>query len=373
MSVRIYDENFSDLATITASSEQTAFPLTNAFNAQRRSKVWRTNGYWQVTSSNNSIVFNEGGSDLTATIAAADYTSSTSFFAAIKTALEDVGAGTYTVSADATNLKIVISKTSGGTFSILWSDAGSTAADLLGYDDTSDDTGWLEYTADELKINTSEWVQWDFGVSSNPSAFALIGSRNQSIQISPSASITLYGNETNNWSSPSATLSLAYDDNAIYSSNPDGLWGDGNAYRYARLEIIDPSNANGFVQVGALFLGDMFNPTRGRVQFPFSGQYVDLSTTSFSEGGQSFSDVRPKSEVFTISWLGLTVSEKVELDALFQSFGTSRPFFVEFDSTASFFQTANDSVRYVKFQNSPSYQLVSPGNFSCSMTLREEL
>jgi len=373
MGVRIYDENFSDLATITSSSEQTAFPLSNAFNAQRRSKIWRSNGFWSVTSSNNTIVFSEGGGNLTATIAVDDYTSSTSFYAAIVAALEAAGAGTYTVYSDATNLKITIQQLTGGTFSLLWTDAATTAADLLGYSDAADDTGGLIYTADALVIGTSEWVTWDFGVSSNPQAFALIGGRNESIQISPSATITLYGNETNNWSSPSQTVSLSYDDNAIYSSAAAGLWGSGNAYRYARLEIIDTANANGFIQVGAIYLGGMFDATRGRVQYPFKGQYLDLSVTSFSEGGQSFSDIRPKSEVFNISWLGLTISEKEQIDAMFATFGTSLPFFIEFDSSAAFFSSSNDSVRYVKFAQPPQYELVSPANYSCAMTLREEL
>ncbi len=114
MGTRIFNNNFSDLATITSSSEQTAFPLTNAFNAQRRSRVWRSNGYFNITSSNNTIVFRESvGVDLTATVAIGVYTSRTAFFAAIKTALEAVGAGTYTISEDASTLKTVITQTPG--------------------------------------------------------------------------------------------------------------------------------------------------------------------------------------------------------------------------------------------------------------------
>lgn len=375
MGVRIFDDNYSDLATITGSSEQAAFPLTNAFNAQRRSRVWRSDGYWNITSSNNTIIFRESvGVDLTATIATGEYTSTSSFYAAIKAAFEAAGARTYTISQDSTTLKTVIANDGGSAvLELYWSNVLTTMGELLGYDTGSDDTGSFTYTADALVIHTSEWIQWDFGLSSNPKAFALIGIRNASLQISPSATLTLSGNETDNWSSPSAQINLTYDDEVIYSVNTAGLWGSTGSLRYARLEITDKDNANGYVQIGSLFLGDYFDPTRGRVQFPFAGQYVDRSVTTFSEGGQSFSDIREKTEVFTIQWFGLTISERTDINDIWLKFGTSLPFFIQFDPEANFFSTVNQSIRYVKFQNEPRYDLVSPGVYSCNMVLREEL
>ena len=122
-----------------------------------------------------------------------------------------------------------------------------------------------------------------------------------------------------------------------------------------------------------MFLGDFFEATRGAVQYPFSGQYVDRSVTTFSEGGQSFSDVRDKAEMFNITWFGLTVAEKEEIDILWLDLGTSNPFFVQFDPDTAFSSAGNKLIRYVKFSAAPSYDLVSPGNYSCKMTLREEI
>ena len=59
---RFFDSNFADLnilANVDKSSEQAAFPLSNAFNNKRRAKVWRSDGYYVVTSANNGIVFRE--------------------------------------------------------------------------------------------------------------------------------------------------------------------------------------------------------------------------------------------------------------------------------------------------------------------------
>lgn len=378
MGVRIFNDNFIDpnlVSSQTESSEQAAFPVSNAFNFQRRSKVWRSNGYWDITSSNNTIIFRETtGVDLTATVATSGYTSTTALYAAIKTALEAAGASTYTIAQDATTLKHKLTSDGsggGGIFEIYWSNASTTMDTILGFSSDEDDTGALTYTADALTIHTSEWITWDFGISTLPNAFALIGGRNSPIKISPSATITLSANETNVWTDPTASLSITYDDEVMYSVSSTGLWSE--ALRYARLEITDTDNTEGYVELGALYLGDFFDPSRGRVQFPFNSVYVDNSVTSFSEGGQTFSDIREKTEVFTIRWFGLTTAERELINTLWLSFGTSQPFFVQFDPEAAFFTTVNKSIRYVKFQGEPTYELVSPGNFSCRMVLREEL
>lgn len=376
MGVRILHNNFLDTSLVshqTQSSEQTAFPVSNVFNFQRRSKVWRSNGYWEITSANNTIIFRETlAVNLTATVAVGEYTSSTTLYAAIKTALEAIGDSTYTVSTDTTTLKVkIVSNGSGGggVFQIDW--ITSTMGSTLGYATTEEDTGALTYIADQLKIHTSEWIKWDFGISTLPKAFCLIGARNSPIKISPSATIKLQGNETDIWTSPSSEITLDYQDDVIYSINEAGLWDE--ALRYARLLIQDQDNPQGYVQIGSLFLGDYFDAIRGRVQYPFSGIYIDSSLTTFSEGGQSFSDIRQKTEVFSISWFGLTIADRENIDDLWDNLGTSNSFFMQFDPDTAFSSSGNKLIRYVKFQNAPSYDLVSPGNFACKMVLREEL
>lgn len=87
MSVRLFNDNLLKLANLNnmrVSSEKGQFPVANVFNVQRRSKVWRTDGYYKVTSTNNEIIFQEtDGVDLTATIAEGEYTSITSFLTAV--------------------------------------------------------------------------------------------------------------------------------------------------------------------------------------------------------------------------------------------------------------------------------------------------
>jgi hypothetical protein len=375
--VLIMTNNFLDptvVSNTTVSSEQTAFPASNVYNAQRRSKVWRSNGYWEITSANKTLIFRETTSvNLTATLTEGSYASDALLFAEIKSKMQSAGSSTYTLSRDTTTSKVKFASNGiggGGIFEIIWTSSTGMAS-LLGFDSTESDTGSLTYIADELNIGSGEWFKWDMGISTNPKAFILIGKRNEAIQITPSAIIKIQGNETDYWTSPTFEQTLVYDDSAISSISTNGL--HTQELRYWRLLITDINNANGYCEIGCLFLGDYIDMTRGAVQFPFNGKYVDRSITVFSEGGQSFSDIREKTEEFSIEWFGLTIAEKEQIDTHFNEYGTAVPFFISFDNEEIFSTNSNYYIRYVKFSDEPSYKLVSPGVYGCSMALREEL
>jgi hypothetical protein len=377
---RIFWDNYVDLDLLAGSdvsSEQAAFPVTNAYNTQRRSKVWRSNGYFNVTSSNNVIVAREtsGGPDLDATIAEAEYVSTTTFAAAIKTALEAVGDSTYTVTiseADGYRVKIV-SNGSGGTgvFHLMLTDVGFTAASLLGFGTDADLTGAsLTRTADFLRINSEEYIEWDMGLPTNPQGFCLIGARNSPIQLSPGGTYKLQGNYTSNWTSPDSSTTLTYADNAFFTSASGGLGTD--SYRFWRV-LFEDQNPNGYLEVGAFQLGDYFNPDRGRVQFPLQVSQVDLTDTLFSEGGQSYADIKEKTATYSVKWRGLKKEDIEEIENQFARYGTGVPFFVNIDADATYSTSSQRRVLFCKFASEPSYELVSPNNFECNMIFREEI
>lgn len=377
--IRIMTDNFIDLDIVsnaTVSSEQAAFPIANIYNTQRRSKVWRSNGHYLIDATNNTIVFRETAStDITATITSGEYTSFALLAAEIKTQLEAGGASTYTIDKVTTTKKIRFTSNGvGGTglFKIIWTSTAVTqaTATMLGFLSTEDDTGFLTYTADELTTGNEEWIKWDFGISTNPKAFCLIGPRNSPIKISPSATLTLQASETDIWDVPSYEAVLTYNDEIISKFSTTGLHTE--ALRFWRLLIDDVHNPNGYVEVGSIFLGDFFTPTQGAAQFPLQGQYVDRSMTIFSEGGQSFSDVREQTENISFTIANLTVSEKEEIDVIFKAVGIAQPFFISIDPNAAYSSSTN-YIRFVKFENAPQYSLDSAGLFSCNFNLREEL
>lgn len=377
--VRYMTENFIDseiIASRVASSAQASFPITNIENKQRRSKVWRSAGYWNIISgTNDTIIFRETAlTNLTATIADGEYTSASSFFAAIKSALEAVGASTYTVS-HTTDYKIQITSNGsggGGIFELIVTNVGFTAEAELGYANTTDFTGALTYQGDFLRIHGSEgeWIRWDMGLSSNPQAFIMTGPRNRALKISPTAIIKLQGNETNNWTSPSYQATLTYDDSVIIKSSTTGL--HTNSLRYWRLSIQD-QNPLGYIEIGAAFLGDYIAPTQGSVQFPFSSDYVDRTETLFSEGGQTFSEIREKTQSFSLRWSHLNYTGIEQFDDIFNEFGTGVPFFIHYDADTVFNSKTNKAVRYVKFQAPPRYALERPNFFTTEQTFLEQL
>jgi hypothetical protein len=364
------------LANSEVSSEQTAFPVENAYNKNRRSKVWRSNGYFNVTSTNNKIIFRESaGVDLTATITVGEYMSQTTMCAAIKAALEVAGDSTYTVTnSSATAWKFtIVSNGSGGTgvFHLMRADVLFTAASMLGFGTSSSLTdSSLTRTSDYLTINSEEWIEWDMGLETNPKVFILIGPRNSPLKLTPSGTFKLQGNESNNWESPSFETTLEYNDKALFYEDEDGI-GD-QAYRYWRVLFSD-QNANGYIEVGAFFLGNYFAPQRGRPQFPFEIQPVDRTQTIYSEGGQTYSDVGQPSAQYSIEFLALEKEDVEELEDQFVEYQTGRPFFVVMDNDGVFSSSPQRRIIFGKFAEPPRISLLRPNIFSAQLAFREEL
>jgi hypothetical protein len=250
-------------------------------------------------------------------------------------------------------------------------DADFTAATVLGFSTASDITdATLTRTSDYLAINSEEYIEWDLGISSNPKGFALIGPRNMPLKLSPGGTYKLQGNHTSNWSSPAFEATLIYNDNALYVTDEDGLADD--PLRFWRFYMQD-QNPNGYLEVGAFMLGNYFNPTRGRAQFPLSITLTDSTEILFSEGGQSYADIKEKSAIYSVQWDGLKKEAIEELEDYFKVYGTGTPFFVALDSDAAFSSSAQRRVLFCKFAAEPDPTLISPNNWSMKMLFREEL
>jgi len=375
---RIFDDNFVELDLLNAfssSSEKTDFPKENALDGLRRTKLWRTDGAFDIRAGSNTIVFEEtAATPLTATVVATTYTNITSLLAAIKVALEAVGGSTFTIDTDSSTSKIRFASDGAGgagILNLLWSDAGSTAmGGILGFD-TVDQTGALLYIADELRISNGEYLQFDLGISSNPGSFAFIASRNTPIPISPAATIRLQGNETTNFDNPTTDLTIPYNEEVIGLSSLTGLGTD--AKRYWRMRIEDFENPNLFISVGFVFLGDFFTPSQGAVQFPFTEETIDRSTSIIAEAGQIFSDQRDQTDSFPFSFRFLTTPEKEDLKFIWTKFGSHTPFFISMDSDANFSTVFNKNLRYVKFRAQPRFQLQRPNLWAMTVDLLEVL
>lgn len=109
----------------------------NAAGAGVTAAVVKENSKFVISSSNNTIIFNDG-TDKTATIAAGTYTGS-ELATAIQTALNTAyGSSVFTSSYDSAAYKFSITNGSPSSVNFLWGNASTTAEQILGFDPVTD-------------------------------------------------------------------------------------------------------------------------------------------------------------------------------------------------------------------------------------------
>lgn len=382
MSMLIFDTRLTNPDTVAnsyESSQKAAFPGTNAADINRRRKTWRSNGCFEIVDGENTLVFREqAGVDLTATVTSGTYASDALFLAAVKTALEAVGVGTYSVSRDGTTNRIVIEQTVAGgatVFQLRLADAASAdLAAILGFDVSAHLTGATEYEADLIVIHTSEWLKWDFGFPANPSGFLACADRNSPLQISPSAVVKLQAAWTDNWATPAEEWTITFRDFLLGYYRAAGIAEDvPEGYRYWRMQVVDPQNVDGFVEFGVVFLGTHLITTQGCPAFPFDAPNEDGTEIAFSESGQTFAGRRPGRQRFNLNWEKLDNASAEMLQAMWEEYGLHTSFVIAMDPDSVFSSDGVQWMKVVKFERDASPRLVSPGLWSCGWVLREEL
>lgn len=378
MSVKVcYPNYFSSerYSTLTASSAATGFAVTNLEGTVRRSKVWRSAGYFNVTSSNNVIRFRDasGGADKDATIAVAEYTTDAAFLAAVDAAMEAAGLANYTVTRSSTTKKLTFtSDLSGGAsaFELRCADAAFTARTLLGFEAVNT-SGSGSYTTDNVRIHTDEFVMLDLGVAFNPKAFALFGPRNEPLRISQTATVKIQGNATNSWTSPAYSTTLTHTDFGMAVHSATGLHTTG--LRYWRVHIQDVDNARGYIEISSLLLGDTLTLTQGCPQFPLDVNEIDLSKVTRTMSGSSFAAMMGRTMEVVLDWQFLTKSEIESLRDLYADVGLGVPFHLILDPDEVFSTDMERWVLQVLFAEPMPSKLDRPNQWSSSWTVVEDV
>lgn len=350
------------------SSEDIEHKADDIYNDDSLGSVWRTRGYWLISSSNDTIVFRDESSvDIEATIDSGEYHSDAAFFAEIKSKMEAEGAHTYTISRNADTKKIRIAS-SHSFFEIRWTDAANNMAELLGFPPSPNSTGATidsetndyGYNAATIALHTEEFLQWDFGSPVKPSYFAAIGQPNDDLKLTSGATMQLQFNNTSNFSSPSQTINLTYNTRGLFLVDEDGICDD--FYRYARFRVVDRENVFGFLEFAKISMGSFLNITKGAVQFPLTIQGIDKSTTQESLSGQLSSVERSTTHSVSMRWFALDAPNKDRLwDHFFRDYKTARSFFIFLDRDAVFSTSAARSFIYARYANDPSFRLVNRG------------
>lgn len=320
---KILDYNwcFSDTVSITATSENVNFPASN-LRQQTRAKVWRSYGYFQITSTNKYIDFIEGaGSELTAEIPEGNYTVA-ELEAEIKTQMEAVGALTHTCS---------FSRSTGlWTFSVststidLLTDTGTNAANsvynTLGFDDATDYTGDDSYTGVRIALHTVERVVFDL-ISTEPvDTVVLLFDKTEGTKLTDDAVIKVKASATNNFDVVTAVdETVTIDDQHM---NGFAQFATDQSYRYWCVEITDPENTNLYVELPLVFISNALQLSRN-VESGFDWITQDQTDVFKTDYGHVYTDVYPMLTRFGISFKLLEDTDVYLLQDMFELVGKS--------------------------------------------------
>lgn len=332
---RILDFNyiFQPTVSLTASSEDAAFPVENISHFHR-SKMWHSTGTFVISSSNRKIDFDIGGGAVVATLTTGTYTP-TALAAEIVTQLNATAAGTYTCSYSTSTGKWTITK-SAGTLSLLWNTGANTANGLhttIGFSSAADSTGALTYTGANIAIHTEERVVFDLGSAEEIDSFAILFDRFLGHGFTDSAVLKLQANASAVWTAPSVDVTLSLDETYDIVTR---FVSTAEEYRYWSIKIVDPANPNLYVSLPTVFLSKATQ--LGQVpQIGWEMGNTDLSESVKTKYGHRYSDIYPSLRYMNFIYEFLAQADVQTLVEIKERLGSVTPLMVCLDPLATVF------------------------------------
>ncbi|MFA5379150.1 MAG: hypothetical protein WC455_25570 [Dehalococcoidia bacterium] len=305
--------------TVTASSEHPSFPAVNTqhrwFKKPYRSRygAGSSGGLFRITAANCKIYFWEssdlGGTMRTATLTVGDYDSDT-LAAEIKTRLDAAGTFTYTPSFSATTFLWTIAST--GTFVLVLSTTTNSAMPSLGWTAVVDTAAATSHTAPLIRIHTSEFLKCNLGATKT---IRLIEIKNHNLQSSAVVTARFYSD---------AFVTLVDSVSMVWHAGQIAVR-TAKSYTYMAVEFSDPSNPDGYIEIGLVWAGDAavlhYGYTGERTKTP-----EDPSIETESEDGQGSTIQLSKYANWTYSFDAVEPNtDKAYLEAVFEEIGKTRP------------------------------------------------
>ncbi len=171
----------------------------------------------------------------------------------------------------------------------------------------------------------AEWIKIDLATAKAVQAVILL----DHTLTSGDSLIKVQGNATDSWGAPTFDEAMTYNASALkhYLSSTQ-------TFRWWRI-IFTKSAAGETRDIGRVFLGPYSEMTLGpRQPDGLDIQTEDLSETSRSLGGQTYSEIKSQYDVLKISFPGvMSDAQSSVLIALAAACGTHTPFFVDIDPT----------------------------------------
>jgi hypothetical protein len=310
-------------SVVSSSSEQAAFP-DHKVQVPGMSSGWRSAYGWTVVAGfNDKIDFVEGGVAKVGTVTPGEYATGALYATAVQTAMNAAAAtNTYTVTYSTTTHKFTVARATGAaTIALPWTtgtNVGTAVSSDLGF--TADDTGNTTYNGDAEAYVSKQFLILDCVTPQTAGSVHLFGMTT----FEAGAAVTVQGNATDAWSSPSLNMS------ASLGSDMASAWFTPAAYRYWRVVIKDVSNPIGYLGVKALSVAPYLELSRG-VQRGYGRQPADTSTVVATSGGGMVQSKRVAPVVLALGFRKLTRTEMLALEQIQTSHGVGRPMVVALD------------------------------------------
>jgi hypothetical protein len=363
--IRFMNNNFLE-RSMTYSSQQTAFPASNATNTSR-SKVWKPAGNFEITTSNNKLYINDG-SNKTITLTVGAYTYAT-LASHIQTQLNASSSNWTCAYNNTTTFKFTINRTS-GTAVLRLTQTTSAVWDAIGFTGTSD-RSTPSFVADEQRNHTSEWLQCDLGVPQQATFAGLLSGIDQIFTLSATATIKAQANNIDFWSTPPVDISVTVGKISATDFLDDITTA---SYRYHRITIIDRLNYLGpeNLEFAYAYVGDHTSVTQSNIASGFTKELTDSSNLLQSESGALFFESRPRYLTITNAQIQLLSDQQREdIEQLFYDLGTRNPFFVSIDPGANVTLNVEELTRFMIMTRSPTLDNIFRNYYNINFEMRE--
>lgn len=210
----------------------------------------------------------------------------------------------------------------------------------------------------------AEWIKFDLGTAQNVQSFVALA---HTLTASDSA-IRIQANATDSWGAPSVDVAVTFNADVLYH-----YWTSAQSYRWWRF-IFTKSAAGESRDVGRIFLGDFYEAAQDIAYGGYKVTPVDLSETSRSLGGASYSDAKDIYHDVSASFEYIPDTQMDAFRAIAAVVGTHTPLFIHVDVE----DMGADWLWYVKFDGFDGRKVrhYSGGTsplWSCKMEFTEEL
>lgn len=298
---------------ITATSEDPFFPVAN-LKHQHRAKTWRSSGHWVIVDAtinvDSEVIEIDDGAFNTEELRAE-----------IEAKLQAYDP-TFAVTYSQTSFRWTLAAENEITLEL------TPFLEALGF--TAGGTG-LEFEGALPAIHTSETITIDMRTSEEIDSVVLLWPIAK-YKLSDSAVIKIKANATNEWASPAFEEILEFDDkNEVAQHHFAAV-----SFRYWQVEITDPRNQHGFVELGVPIIAKA-DALLTFISNGFDFKVLDGSEVERNKTLQGFVNRFPKQKVLNFQFDLLTLEETEALLEAFAGVGSHETVFITLDEMESLF------------------------------------